>query len=105
LDFHKPHQLKFIQINQSAIALTANPKFHSCSKHIDTQYSFTRDQILVQQITLEYIPTTEMAADIFTKILFKECHYSCIQALGMISFSIPTSKLQDPSLESSSPKI
>jgi hypothetical protein len=24
--------------NQSAIAFTANPKFHSRSKHIDTQY-------------------------------------------------------------------
>jgi hypothetical protein len=46
-----------------------------------------------------------MAMDIFTKSLYKECHYSYIQALGMIPFSIPTSKLQDPSLESSSPKI
>ena len=36
--------------NQSAIALTANPKFHSPSKHIDTQYHFTQDQILNKQI-------------------------------------------------------
>ena len=55
--------------NQSAIALTANPKFHSRSKHIDTQYHFTRDQILNKQITLKYVPTMDMVADIFTKSL------------------------------------
>ncbi len=35
-----------------------------------------------------------MATDIFIESLYKEHHYSCIQALGMIPFSIPTSKLQ-----------
>lgn len=105
IQFPRTTPTKIYLDNQTAIALTTNPKFHSHSKHIDTQYHFTKNQILAQQITLEYIPTIEMAMDIFIKILFKECHYSCIRALGMISFSIFTSKLQDPSLESSSPKI
>ncbi len=82
-----------------------NSKFHSRNKHIDTQYHFTKDQILAQQITLEYIPTTEMAIDVFTKSLSKEHHYSHIHALGMILFSILIFKLQDLSFESSSPKI
>jgi hypothetical protein len=59
---------------------------------------------LAQQITLEYIPTTEITTDIFIKSFPKECHYSCIQALGMISFLIPTPKLQDHPLEPLSPK-
>jgi hypothetical protein len=82
IGFPQTTPTKIYSNNQSAIALTANPKFHSRSKHIDTQYHFIRDQILAQQITLEYIPTTEMAVDIFTKILSKEHNYSCIQALG-----------------------
>jgi hypothetical protein len=68
---------KIYSNNQNAIALTTNPKFHSCNKHIDIQYHFTKDQILAQQITLEYIPTTEMVTDIFTKILSKERHCFC----------------------------
>jgi hypothetical protein len=60
---------------------------------------------LAQQITLEYIPTTEMTTNVFTKSLSKEHHYSHIHALGMILFSILTSKLQDLSFELSSPKI
>jgi len=46
-----------------------------------------------------------MATYIFTKSLSKEHHYSHIHTLGMIPFSILTSKLQDLSFESSSPKI
>jgi hypothetical protein len=79
-------------------------RIHSRNKHIDTQYHFTKDQILAQQITLEYIPTIEITMDIFINFFSKECHYSCIQALGMIFFSIPTPKLQDHSLEPLSPK-
>ena len=72
--------------NQSAIALTANPKFHSRSKHIDTQYHFTRDQILNKQITLKYIPTIDMVADIFTKSLPRIQHLMCMQNLGIQSY-------------------
>ena len=38
--------------SQSALALTANPKYHSRSKHIDTQYHFTREKVLTQEIKL-----------------------------------------------------
>jgi hypothetical protein len=50
------YELKFPQIapttiyfdNQSVIfALTKNPKFNSRNKHIDIQYHFTCDQILI----------------------------------------------------------
>ncbi len=42
-------------------------KFHSRNKHIDTQYHFTSDQILVKQIILVYVPTTNMTTNILTK--------------------------------------
>jgi len=29
---------------QSAIALSENPRYHSHSKHVDTQYHFTRER-------------------------------------------------------------
>jgi hypothetical protein len=32
--------------SQSAIALNENLKYHSCSKHVDTQYHFIRRKVL-----------------------------------------------------------
>jgi len=72
------YELRFPQIapttiyfdNQSVIfALTKNPKFHSRNKHIDIQYHFTCDQILIKKILLVYVPTTKMMIDISTKSL------------------------------------
>lgn len=54
--------------NQSVIAFAANP-IHSRSKHIAIQYHFTCDQILVKQILIAYVPTTNMTVDILSKSL------------------------------------
>lgn len=86
-------ELGFPQINpttisldsQSAIALTHDPKFHSRSKHIDTQQHYTREQILLQKIELHYISTNQMATNVFTKSLNKAKHYECIKNLRMSS--------------------
>ena len=60
--------------SQSAIALGGNPKFHSCNKHIDTQYHFTREKVFSNEIYLAYIPTSNMTTAILTKSLPKEKH-------------------------------
>lgn len=75
--------------SQSAIALSQNPKFHSRSKHVDTQYHFTRDKLLANEITLEHVSTVNMAADILTKSLSKDKHITCMQQLGMCSIPSP----------------
>ncbi|XP_028125342.1 uncharacterized protein LOC114322271 [Camellia sinensis] len=55
--------------NVSAIALANNPVFHSRSKHIEVDCHFIRDKVLAKQLHLQYIPTTDQLADIFTKPL------------------------------------
>ena len=85
------HELGFPQANptiiysnsQSAIALSENPKFHSRSKHVDTQYHFTKEKVLTQEIQLQYVQTANMTVDIFTKSLPKDKHYHCMSLLGM----------------------
>ncbi len=43
--------LTFIYLDsQSAIALSENMKYHSCSKHVDTQYHFIRRKVLQHEI-------------------------------------------------------
>ena len=65
-DAYKPKTNIFVD-NQGAIALAKNPIHHQRSKHIDVKYHYIRDQILENNITLEYIPSSENVADIFTK--------------------------------------
>jgi hypothetical protein len=55
--------------NQGALRLVANPEFHARSKHIDVQYYYTRELLENGTIRIEYIRTSEMAADCLTKPL------------------------------------
>lgn len=57
--------------NQGAIALAKNPIHHQRSKHIDIKYHFIRGEIENKNIILNYIPTEENIADIFTKPISK----------------------------------
>ncbi|XP_028113487.1 uncharacterized protein LOC114311544 [Camellia sinensis] len=59
--------------NVSSIALASNSVFHSRSKHIKVDCHFVRDKVLAKQLTLQYIPTQDQLADIFTKPLSVAC--------------------------------
>lgn len=83
LGFPQPHPTTIYSDSQSAIALSENPKFHSKSKHVETQYHFTQEKVLDKQIQLKYVSTLNMTADIFTKPLPRDKHNQCIQNLGM----------------------
>jgi hypothetical protein len=54
---------------QSCIKLTENPVFHDRSKHIELRYHYIRDMIQRKVLSLQYVPTAEQIADIFTKPL------------------------------------
>ncbi len=47
--------------------LAKNPVHHQRSKHIDIKYHFIRSEIQEGQVNLEYIPSEENVADVFTK--------------------------------------
>lgn len=63
----------FIKIdNQGATNLAKNPIHHQRSKHIDIRYHFIREEVKEDRVSLEYVPTKENIADIFTKPASKE---------------------------------
>jgi len=68
--------------NQSAIKLFKNAIFYKRSKHIDISFHFTR---LVEKkvITIRYLYTELMIADILTKSLSKVKHLKCISMLQL----------------------
>lgn len=53
--------------NLSAIALSANPVFHSRIKHLDTDYHFVREKVQQGDLEVSYILTEDQSADILTK--------------------------------------
>jgi hypothetical protein len=55
--------------NQSAIAYTKNAKNQSKARHLGVRFHYIRENVRDGKIRVEYCPTQEMLADIFTKRL------------------------------------
>ncbi|KAI0992835.1 hypothetical protein K3495_g15349, partial [Podosphaera aphanis] len=71
--------------NQGAIALAKNPHLHERSKHIDVCYHYIRDLVEKEKLSIEYIPTSEMPADGFTKPLTRIAYERFKDYLGVAS--------------------
>jgi hypothetical protein len=55
--------------NQGAISLAKDPTFHARTKHIDTKFHFVWQTVDLGHVSVQYCPTHEMIADVFTKSL------------------------------------
>ena len=70
--------------NQGSIALTRNLVFHDQLKHINIQYHFVRDLIRAGRISLNYVPTAKMLADLLTKSLPHARHLCLSKAIRLL---------------------
>jgi len=70
--------------NQGSIALAHNPVSHSRAKHIDIQHHFIRECVERGEVSLDYVSTKEMMADIFTKALPRESFEKFQTNLGVL---------------------
>ncbi|KAH8280202.1 hypothetical protein KR054_009581, partial [Drosophila jambulina] len=68
---------------QGAGQLARNPVFHKRTKHVDIRHHFIRELIEEGTISVNYILTTEMPADILTKGLGASKHNTCKTSLGI----------------------
>jgi hypothetical protein len=68
--------------------VSKNPVQHSKSKYIPIKYHYLRDQAENKNIKLEYVPTQEQIADIFTKPLSRDVFEYLSQRLGVVSLLI-----------------
>ena len=73
--------------NMGAMELGKNPVYHQRSKHIDTRYHYIRSKIADGTFNLEYVPSKENYADIFTK--------PCT-SLALRKFRVTTGTCQQP---------
>ena len=59
--------IKIYLDNQSAIAIAYGNQQHARTKHFDIKLYFIRDIIKNNEISIKYLPTDQMVADIFMK--------------------------------------
>ncbi|SGY60591.1 BQ5605_C007g04452 [Microbotryum silenes-dioicae] len=69
--------------NQGTIALTQNPVFHARTKHLRMLEHFVREHVRNGEISVTYIPTHDMVADIFTKPLPRAIFQRHCDAIGL----------------------
>ena len=72
--------------NSSAINISKNPVQHSRTKHIDIRFHFLKDQVAQNEVKLEFIPTVDQVADIFTKPLARDVFERLRTLLGVVPF-------------------
>ncbi|XP_050119416.1 uncharacterized mitochondrial protein AtMg00810-like [Malus sylvestris] len=69
--------------NKSAIALAFNPVFHARTKHVELDYHFIREKVLLGQIDVQHVNTLSQIADIFTKSLHADRFLSLTAKLSV----------------------
>jgi hypothetical protein len=74
--------------SQSGMALTKNPEHKKRTKHIE----IARECVASGTISVEYIPTDDMTADVLTKALPQIKHEKHIHAMGLGSVPVSSAK-------------
>lgn len=69
--------------NQSCMAIARSLVFYARTKHIEVQYHFVRELILDGEVDMEYCPTVDNCADIFTKALGSKTLERHLHQLGI----------------------
>ncbi|GKB03339.1 retrovirus-related pol polyprotein from transposon TNT 1-94 [Tanacetum coccineum] len=69
--------------NESAVALTKEPKDHRKSKHIERKYHFVRSKVEEGHVIVKHIRSEDNPADPFTKALSKSRHDEHARSIGL----------------------
>jgi hypothetical protein len=75
----------YLQVDhQSAISIAKNPQHHGQMKHLDLTFYWLRNTVEVGKISVDYIPTTEMPADLLTNALEWVKVETCRKMMGLM---------------------
>ncbi|GJV13809.1 hypothetical protein Tco_1355350 [Tanacetum coccineum] len=69
--------------NESAVALTKEPKDHRKSKHIERKYHFVRSKAEEGHVIVKHIRSKDNPVDPFTKALAKSRHNELARSIGL----------------------
>jgi hypothetical protein len=69
--------------NQGSLALSKKPVNHTRTKHVTTRYHFVREAVDMNEISLQYLQTNDMLADLLTKGLERKKHERFSSGMGL----------------------
>lgn len=69
--------------NKGTIKLTKNPTLHTQTKHIDIRFHFIQNLVSDNKISISFVGTRKMVADILTKPLSQELFSACRTSMGL----------------------
>jgi transposase InsO family protein len=75
--------------NQSTIRLANSVNFSARNKHMGCRMQLVRDCVIDGSVSVEYMPSNVMPADVLTKGLDKVKHEDCCKGLGMYMKNSP----------------
>ena len=84
LDLPQEQTSILLSDNQAAISISHNPEFHARTKHIDIDLHFLRDHVSEGTMKMEYVPSEDNLADLFTKALPRPRHESLTSRIGLL---------------------
>ena len=83
IDVQKDEPVTLFVDNQSIIAIAKDPIRNQRTKHIDIKYHFIRSEIKNGRIAMNYVPSQENMADIFTKPMTKGKSSTLLKNMGI----------------------
>lgn len=69
--------------NKGAQLLSRSAIVHPRTKHIDIKFHFIRDALRDGSLSLQYMSTNSMPADVLTKLLSRDKHYFCMSEMNV----------------------
>jgi hypothetical protein len=74
--------------NLGATYLTANPVFHTCTKHIEIDFHFVREKVALETLEVRFVSSADQIADAFTKPVTKQMLQKLRTNLNLVSVSL-----------------
>ncbi|XP_019230970.1 PREDICTED: uncharacterized protein LOC109211845 [Nicotiana attenuata] len=69
--------------SQAALHIAKKPVFHECTKHVEINCHFVRQQFLAGLISLSFVQSDSQLANLFTKPLTSPLHRNLLRKLGV----------------------
>lgn len=84
LDIDEEYTVDCDNLQTVRLMLKETPKLVTKLKHVDVHQHWLRQEVEERKLNVQWIPTTEMLADSFTKALPRQKHELFIQHLRLV---------------------
>lgn len=87
IGYHPDHELVIHCDNRQTVELLnrTEPEIRTKLRHVDIHHHWLRQEVQAGNIAIKWVPTREMSADGFTKILPRQKHDLFIKMLGLVN--------------------